>query len=168
MTSFATLGPLRIAAVVAACAVSFGACATTVNDDSGLSEADLTGGEGRELADDDVTPLDPDVIVDPTSPTTTMPIEGTAGELLPEIGIDMSRLSAEIGGDGDEDATIARIEGAWDAIRDEVAATRPELVNSIGVAIELARNAVDTNRPADANKAFSLINDLVDAFTGDS
>ena len=150
------------------------ACGTTVDESAsddpadGLSEAELTGGEGRELAEDDTSPLDTGVIVDPDSPATTIPIEGSAADLLPEIGIDMSRLSAEIAGDGDEDATIARIEGSWAAIEDEIEATRPEIVNSIQATVDMARTAVDANRPADADKAFSILTDLIDEFTGDS
>ena len=117
--------------------------------------------------EDDVSPLDSGVIVDPVSPSTTVPVAGSAAELLLEIGIDMSRLSAEIGDDGDEAATIARIESTWAAIRPEVEASHPELVNSIQSTIDLARNAVDTKRPADGDKAFSLLNDLIDRFTGD-
>ncbi|MFK7919569.1 MAG: hypothetical protein AB8G14_15950 [Ilumatobacter sp.] len=152
----------------------FTGCSTTIDEtDSAdptesLSEAELTGGEGREIADENTSPLDTGVIVDPEAPETTIPIEGSAGELLPEIGIDMSRLSAEIGDDGDEDATIARIEATWAAIRDEVETSNPELVNSIQATVDMARTAVDANRPADADKAFSILNDLVDAFTGDS
>ena len=159
-------------------AVAFGAlllvgCGTTTVDENGdptesLSEAELTGGEGREIAEDDTSPLDEGELVDPATPATTIPIEGSAADLLPEIGIEMSRLSAEIGDDGDEDATIARIEGGWAAIKAEVEASNPELVNSIQATVDMARTAVDANRPADADKAFSLLTDLIDAFTGDS
>jgi len=160
-------------ATVAFSALVIAGCATTTVDDSAdptdsLSEAELTGGEGRELAEEDTSPLEEGEIVDADAPTTTIPIEGSAADLLPEIGIDMSRLSAEIGDEGDEDATIARIEGSWAAIRAEIESTHPELVNSIQATVDMARNAVDTNRPADADKAFSLLNDLVDAYTGDS
>jgi hypothetical protein len=162
------------AAAIAAVAVLAGCGTTTVDDSSGddptdqLSDAELTGGEGRELAEDDTSPLDTGVIVDPDAPATTLPIEGSAADLLPEIGIDMSRLSAEVSGDGDEDATIVRIEGSWAAIKDEVEATHPELVNSIQATVDMARTSVDANRPADADKAFSLLNDLIDTYTGDS
>lgn len=161
----------HVAAVLAALVVV--GCETTTIDESddptaSLSESELTGGEGRELAEEDTSPLEEGEFVDPDAPATTIPIEGSAADLLPEIGIDMSRLSAEIGDDGDEDATIARIEGSWAAIRDEVESTHPELVNSIQATVDMARTAVDTNRPADADKAFSLLNDLVDAYTGDS
>jgi hypothetical protein len=162
------------AAAIGTVVVLVGCGTTTIDDSSGddpadqLSEAELTGGEGRELAEDDTSPLDTGVIVDPEAPATTVPIEGSASDLLPEIGIDMSRLSAEVAGDGDEDATIARIEGSWAAITAEVEASHPELVNSIQATVDMARTAVDSNRPADADKAFSILNDLIDKFTGDS
>ncbi len=147
-------------------------CATTTIDDTtdpadSLSEAELTGGEGREIAEDDTSPLEEGEIVDPDAPTTTLAVVGSPTDLLPEIGIDMSRLSAEIADDGDEDATIGRIEANWAAIVDEVTATNPELVNSIQATVDMARTAVDANRPADADKAFSLLTDLIDAYTGD-
>ena len=164
---------IRVGAATIGTLVILAGCGTTTIDESGgddpadaLSEAELTGGEGRELADDDTSPLDTGVIVDPGAPATTIPIEGSAADLLPDIGIDMSRLSAEVAGDGDEDATIVRIEGAWAAIRPEVEAARPELVNSIQATVDMARTAVDSNRPADADKAFSILNDLIDKFTG--
>jgi len=166
---------IRVSAAAVAGVVVLAGCGTTTIDDASgddpadqLSEAELTGGEGRDLAEDDTSPLDTGVIVDPDAPATTIPIEGSAADLLPEIGIDMSRLSAEVAGDGDEDATVARIEGSWAAIKAEVEATHPELVNSIQATVDMARTAVDANRPADADKAFSLLNDLVDKYTGDS
>ena len=160
-------------ATVAFSALVLAGCATTTVDDSAdptdsLSEAELTGGEGRELAEEDTSPLEEGEIVDADAPTTTIPIEGSAADLLPEIGIDMSRLSAEIADDGDEDATIARIEGSWAAIQAEVESTNPELVNSIQATVDMGRTAVDSNRPADADKAFGLLTDLIDSFTGDA
>ena len=66
--------------------VALAGCATTTVDDTSgdggtdqLSEAELTGGEGRELAEDDTSPLDTGVIVDPASPPTTIPMPTTAG-----------------------------------------------------------------------------------------
>lgn len=157
---------LRRGLVIAAAVVAVGACNTTV-DDSGPSDEELTGGAGRELAAEDATPLESGVIVDPAAPATTVPIEGSAADLLPEIGVDMSRLSALVGTD-EGAATIARIEAAWAAIRTEIEQTRPDLLNGIQATVDMARTAVDANRPADADKAFSLLNDLIDSFTGDS
>lgn len=140
-------------------------CATTTIEESvdpadSLAEAELAGGEDGEIAGDGTVPRDDGV-------PTTVAIDGSAADLLVQIGSDMSRLSAQIADDGDEDATIARIEGGWAAIQDEVEASKPELVSGIQTTVDMARTAVDTNRPADADKAFSLLTNLVDAFTGD-
>ena len=80
---------------------------------------------------------------------------------------EMSRLSAQISGDGDESATLARIEGIWTAIQTEVEAARPELVGGLQTTVDLAKSSVNRKRPADADKAFSLLTDLVDNYTGD-
>lgn len=132
----------------------------------------LLVGCGTTTIDESVDPTETltesDLTSDGEAPTTTLAIEGSAADLLAEIGTDMSRLSAEIADAGDEDATIARIEGGWAAIQDEVEATKPELVNGIQATIDMARTAVDSNRPADADKAFSLLTDLVDSYTRDA
>jgi hypothetical protein len=153
-----TKRPLLAMAVIAMLATA--ACSTTV-DDAGVNEA------GDELSDE-VEPLDSGVIVDDEVPVTTVAILGSAAELLPEIGIDMSRLSAQISDEGGEDETLARIEANWAAISAEVERDRPELVGNIQTTIDMARTAVERKRPADADKAFSILRDLVDSFTGDS
>lgn len=142
---------LALGALVAA-GLTVGACGTAADDSNGAAPADT---------------IESGVIVDPSTPTTTEIVRGSASDLLAEINTEMSRLSAEIGGDGDEDATIARIELMWASIRDEITTTHPELVNGIGAAIEMARVGVDANRPADADKAFSLLTDLTDRYFGD-
>jgi hypothetical protein len=79
----------------------------------------------------------------------------------------MSQLSSQIGGDGDEQATLRRIEAIWDVARPDVEAARAELVSGIDTTVEMARTAVVRIRPADGDKAFQLLTDLVDRFTGD-
>jgi len=104
---------------------------------------------------------------DGTIATTTVPIVGTATELLPELSAEMSRLSAQISGDGDERATLRQIEAIWVVAQPEVEASRPDLVGGIQTTVDMARNAVVRVRPADADKAFSILTDLVDRYTGD-
>ncbi len=101
------------------------------------------------------------------APTTTLPIVGTAAELLPELSAEMSRLSAQISADGDERATLRQIEAIWVVAKPEVEAARPDLVGGIQTTVDMARNAVVRVRPADADKAFSILTDLVDRYTGD-
>jgi hypothetical protein len=102
-----------------------------------------------------------------TVPTTTLPIAGSAAELLPEIATEMSQLSAQIAGDGDERATLLRIEQTWEVARVEVDEQRPDLAGGIQTTVDMARTAVTRIRPADADKAFQILSDLVDRYTGD-
>ncbi len=102
-----------------------------------------------------------------TVPTTTLPIVGSTAELLAEMSAQMSQLSAQIGDAGDEQATLRRIALIWDTARADVESTRPELVGGIDTTVEMARTAVVRIRPADGDKAFQLLTDLVDRYTGD-
>ena len=107
--------------------------------------------------------LDPRLV-----PTTTIVYSGTALELLPDLGVEMSRLSSQISEDGDEDkATVARIVAIWAAAQPEVQATRPDLLESFQTTVDMATSAVERNRPADADKAFSNLTRLIDNYTGD-
>jgi outer membrane murein-binding lipoprotein Lpp len=102
-----------------------------------------------------------------TVPTTTLPIVGSTAELLAEMSSDMSTLSAQISAAGDEEATLARIEAIWAVARPDVESNTPELVSGIETTIDMARTAVVRTRPADGDKAFQLLTDLVDRYTGD-
>jgi hypothetical protein len=101
-------------------------------------------------------------------PTTTLLIEGSTSELLVQMATEMSRLSAQVAEDGDaETVTLANIVAIWAAAEPQVEATRPELVDGFDTTVVMATSAVERKRPADADKAFSLLTDLVDNFTGD-
>ena len=108
-------------------------------------------------------------IVDGTGgpPTTAFAIEGTTAELLAELSVQMSQLSGQIADEGDEEATLDRIDAIWVVARPQVEATRPELVSGIDTSVDMARTAVVRIRPADADKAFSILTDHVDRYTGD-
>jgi hypothetical protein len=102
-----------------------------------------------------------------TVPTTTLPIVGSTSELLAEMSAQMSQLSAQIGDAGDEKATLQRIDAIWVIARPDVESTRPELVGGIDTTVDMARTAVVRIRPADGDKAFQILTDLVDRYTGD-
>lgn len=102
-----------------------------------------------------------------TVTTTTTPIAGTTAELLAEMSAGMSTLSSQISAPGDEQATLARIEAIWAVAQPDVESNRPELVGGIETTIDMARTAVARIRPADGDKAFQLLTDLVDRYTGD-
>ena len=138
----------RLVAVLVAAVLTAGACAETVVELDTAPSVDDPGAE---------TP----------APTTTLPVAGSAAELLPEMATEMSVLGGQIAEDGDERATLARIDQIWVVARPEVESTRPELVGGIDTTVEMARTAVVRIRPADADKAFSILTDLVDRYTGD-
>jgi len=138
-------------------ALLLSACATTVD------VTDVPA--GAEPALESSEPIEGGVIVD--APETTIALTSSANDLLPELATEMSRLSElVVQGKGDDEAfeTIVQI---WDRIRPEIAADWPELVNSIGTTVDMSRIAVERTRPADADKAFKLLSDLVDQFTGE-
>ncbi|HSM66804.1 MAG TPA: hypothetical protein VK860_10905 [Ilumatobacteraceae bacterium] len=137
----------RTAPVVVIAALVLSACADTVVEVGGAAPAAVGSDE--------------------TVPTTTLPVEGSAAELLPEMATEMSRLSSQIAADGDERATLLIIERTWDAARAEVEELRPELASGIQTTVDMARTAVTRIRPADADKAFQILSDLVDRYTGD-
>ena len=156
--------------MVAGCSLLLGACATTVNepDAETPSTVDVTDvPEGAEPALESGDLIDGGVIVDGDAPATTIALTGSATDLLPEMSIEMSRLGSQVAEGGDDNATLARIEQIWERIRPEIERDRPELLNGLGATIVMARTAVERTRPADADKAFSLLTDLVDQFTGD-
>ena len=140
--------PLRLAAVVLA-VVAVSGCADTV--------VDVESDDGEVNVDGSFE----------TVPTTTLPIDGSTSELLAEMSAQMSQLSAQIGDAGDEKATLQRIDAIWVVARPDVESTRPELVGGIDTTVDMARTAVVRIRPADGDKAFQLLTDLVDRYTGD-
>ena len=138
----------QLIVVLVAAVLTAGACAETVVE---LDTAESVDDTGAEV----------------TAASTTLPVAGSAAELLPEMATEMSVLGGQIAEDGDEKATLARIDQIWVVARPEVESTRPELVGGIDTTVEMARTAVVRIRPADADKAFSILTDLVDRYTGD-
>ena len=140
--------PLRLAAIALA-VVTVSSCADTV--------VEVESDDGEVNVDGSFQ----------TVPTTTLPIVGSTSELLAEMSAQMSQLSAQIGAAGDEKATLQRIDAIWVIARPDVESTRPELVGGIDTTVDMARTAVVRIRPADGDKAFQLLTDLVDRYTGD-
>ncbi|MDX2379989.1 MAG: hypothetical protein QNM02_09565 [Acidimicrobiia bacterium] len=128
-------------------------CATTVIEDEPATGENL--------------PIESGTIIDADAPEITAPIAGSAAELLPEMATEMSRLGSQIAENDGDDATFARIEELWAAVRPEVEGSRPELLGGLETTVAMSRTAIERNRPADADKAFRLLTDLVDNFTGD-
>ena len=91
-------------ATVALALIAVG-CATTVEDET---EPTITVATGLQPADESAAQLESEVIVD-EAPPTTLPIEGSANDLLPDLAIEMSRLSGTIveGGDAETIAIVS-------------------------------------------------------------
>lgn len=102
------------------------------------------------------------------APTITVPT-GAATELLPRLVSTMSELSSLIGFDPsgqrrdrvDKNFRLGEIEAIWKAARREVSAADPNTADTISRLVELARQAVERNRPADADKAAKFTADAV-------
>ena len=102
--------------------------------------------------------------------TTTLP-SGTAPELLPRLVSALSDLSILIGPipdelrpDGDKRRQLAEIEALWAAVEREVTADDAETAETLTRMVGLARQAVEKNRPADADKAAKFSAQVVNAY----
>lgn len=152
--------PIRGAsAALVACTALLSACATTVNET----------GTGTDIAASGVdadTTVNGGTIIDPDARAAPVVLEGSAAELLPIMSTEMSRLGSEIAEGGDAKTTLANIEQIWENLQPEIDAERPELLSGIKATVEMAQLAVERKRPADADKAFSLLTDIVAQFNG--
>ena len=161
-----------IAATIIALALA--GCATTVDDSdddaasipasTGADVTDVPQGADPALADGELIEGD---VIDENVPVATTLIGGAAADLLPEMATEMSRLSGLIAESTTDDESFARIESNWNSIRSEIADTHPELVDGLRATVDMARTAVGSTRPADADKAFRILTDLVDNYFGE-
>lgn len=100
-------------------------------------------------------------------PVTTLPT-GPASDLLPRLNASMLSLSSYIGPNSSGTTTsgkekvLAEIEALWKAAETEVTSLSPESAESIGRMVDLARTAVERNRPADADKAAKFAGTVID------
>lgn len=102
-----------------------------------------------------------------TVPTTTLPIVGTTAELLADMSDELGRLSSQIAGEGDEKATLLRLQAIWAIARPDVESTNPELLDGIDTALDMAETAVVRIRPADGDKAAQILVGLVGRYNAD-
>lgn len=103
--------------------------------------------------------------------TTTIPT-GPVDELLPRLRQTMLTLSSFIGPNASGSTTsgknevLAEIEALWSAAETVVTSLSPESAESIGRMVDLARTAVERNRPADADKAAKFAGAVIDQLLG--
>jgi hypothetical protein len=102
----------------------------------------------------------------PSLVTTTLP-SGPASELLPRLSEAMKSLSSYIGPNASgktaagKNDVLAEIEALWSAVETEVSDSSPGTAESLGRMVDLARTAVERNRPADADKAAKFAGEVI-------
>jgi hypothetical protein len=110
------------------------------------------------------TTFDETLVADTSPATTTTLPSGSAAELLPQLQIEASGLSAVMIADGDDDVVAEQITNLWNAARDEVRSERPDLVDGFDRSIAMIAKAVKFHRAADADKAASNLTTLINAY----
>lgn len=103
------------------------------------------------------------------APTTTLP-SGPVEELLRRLATAMEELSSYIGPDqsgrtpaGKADQ-LALIESIWSAVETAITSDDPDAADSLGRMVDLARTAVERNRPADADKAARFAGQVIEEY----
>jgi hypothetical protein len=112
------------------------------------------------------TEVDPDVptpATDGSTPTTEFVASGSTAELLDQLLAEASGLSEAIVVNEGQHDTIGRIDALWEAARPGVAEAVPDGLLEFERAIALLHNGVDRRRPADADKAYNNLVQLVAA-----
>jgi len=103
----------------------------------------------------------------PSTPTTETPTtlpSGPAAVLLPRLVDEAGKLSPAITAASGKSEIAASIQDLWNAVQQEVAAKRPELVGGFEGAVAMAQRAARFNRAADADKAFKNLEALVTSY----
>lgn len=95
--------------------------------------------------------------------STTLP-SGSPAELLPLLEAEAGRLSGVMIDGGDAAEVAERITQYWAAVKDEVNATRPDLLSDFSANVERCRTAVQFRRAADADKAAKNLAALVESY----
>jgi hypothetical protein len=106
----------------------------------------------------------------PSTPTTEAPTtlpSGAATELLPRLLQASGSLSAAITAADHKSEVAAEIQDLWNAVQQEIAATRPELLGGFESSVALAERAARFNRAADADKAYKNLQVLVASYLGE-
>lgn len=115
-----------------------------------------SGGSGSE----------PRTAPSPTTISITAP--ATAAQLLPRLSEEAAGLSQLMIERGEDQASADRISELWQAVRQEVSASRPELVADFDANVRRCQSAVRFRRAADADKAAANLRALVDAYLASS
>jgi hypothetical protein len=110
------------------------------------------------------TTYDSSIPSDPPPATTTTLPTGDAATLLPRLVTVAGSLSAQITSKGDKTAVADQIASLWNASKQEVGRSRPELLGDFEANVTRCSNAARFNRAADADKAYKNFQVLVAAY----
>jgi hypothetical protein len=110
------------------------------------------------------TTYDTSISTETLAPTTTVLPVGTAAQLLPELVTTAAGLSTLIVDQGDKFAAVERIEALWAAVHDEVVGKDRDIATEIEAEIVKGRAAATLNRPGAADKVYTALTALVQAF----
>lgn len=102
-----------------------------------------------------------------TVPTTssTLP-SGTVAELLPRMLDEVKALSEKVAANEGDNASAALIDQYWQAMRAEVEAQHPDLVDGFEFVVRRCQAAADRRRPADADRAYRNLQTIADTLLG--
>jgi len=110
------------------------------------------------------TAIDPAVTEAPAFTTTTTLPTGPASILLPRLKIEAGRLSNVIGNDGDRGRQLKIITDLFHAVRPEIAKVDGVAALNFDGVIALCNTATQYKRPADADKCYRNLAELIDAY----
>ncbi|MBU6315060.1 MAG: hypothetical protein KGR47_01020 [Acidobacteria bacterium] len=97
--------------------------------------------------------------------TSTLPT-GTVAELLPRMLDEVKGLSEKVAANEGDNASAALIDQYWQAIRAEVEAKHPDLVDGFEFVVRRCQAASERRRPADADRAYRNLKAIADALLG--
>ncbi|MCU1395399.1 MAG: hypothetical protein JWM34_3827 [Ilumatobacteraceae bacterium] len=100
----------------------------------------------------------------PNPATTTTVPSGTPSALLTRLLSEAGQLSTAIGNDDGKGEQIMLVDNLWTAVRPAVAAKDGVLANQLDDMVALCQRGEKYNRPADADKCFRNLTELVDAY----
>jgi hypothetical protein len=112
------------------------------------------------------TEVDPEIstaITEASAVTTEFVASGSTAELLDQLLAEAGTLSETIVTNEGQHEVIGRIDVIWVAARPGLERTNPDSVVEFDQAIELLHTGVDRRRPADADKAYNNLTQLVAA-----
>jgi hypothetical protein len=113
------------------------------------------------------TEIDPEIAAESTGVpgTTEFVAEGTTAELFDQLVAEAGELSEAIVANHRQRVIVGRIDTLWEAARPAVAQHAPDSLAEFDRTIALMHTGVDRRRPADADKAYTNLVNLLAALS---